>query len=69
MLSGVSTEPAQPGATIDHSEFENAQRVIFAIDRGDTLQGLIALECSPHLRSIPAVESYLGTASPRSAGC
>jgi hypothetical protein len=45
---------------VDHSEFESAQRVIFAIDRGDTLHGLIALECSPHLRAIPAVESYLG---------
>jgi tetratricopeptide (TPR) repeat protein len=45
---------------VDHFEFENAQRVFFAIDRGDTLHGLIALECSPHLRSIPAVESYLG---------
>jgi hypothetical protein len=45
---------------VDYSEFENAQRVIFAIDRGDTLHGLIALECSPHLRRIPAVESYLG---------
>jgi hypothetical protein len=47
-------------ATMDHSDFEIAQRVIFAIDRGDTLHGLIALECSPHLRSLPAVESYLG---------
>ncbi len=40
--------------------FETAQRAIFAIDRGDTLQGLIALECSPQLRTLPAVESYLG---------
>jgi hypothetical protein len=55
MASGVSAL-----ATMDHTEFENAHRVIFAIDRGDTLHGLIALECSPHLRSIPAVESYLG---------
>ncbi len=45
---------------MDYFEFESAQRVIFAIDRGDTLHGLIALECSPHLRTIPAVESYLG---------
>jgi tetratricopeptide (TPR) repeat protein len=55
MASGVSAL-----AAVDHSEFENALRVIFAIDRGDTLHGLIALECSPHLRRIPAVESYLG---------
>jgi tetratricopeptide (TPR) repeat protein len=55
MASGVSAL-----AAVDHSEFESAQRVIFAIDRGDTLHGLIALECSPHLRTIPAVESYLG---------
>ena len=55
MASGVSAL-----ATMDHTDFENAHRVIFAIDRGDTLHGLIALECSPHLRSIPAVESYLG---------
>jgi tetratricopeptide (TPR) repeat protein len=60
MLADVSTELARPLPTIDHSEFENAQRVIFAIDRGDTLHGLIALECSPQLRSLPAVESYLG---------
>jgi tetratricopeptide (TPR) repeat protein len=45
---------------VDHFELETAQRVIFAIDRGDTLHGLIALECSPRLRTIPAVESYLG---------
>jgi hypothetical protein len=55
MASGASAL-----ATMDHFEFENVQRVIFAIDRGDTLHGLIALECSPHLRSLPAVESYLG---------
>jgi hypothetical protein len=55
MSSGVSAL-----AAVDHGEFENALRVIFAIDRGDTLHGLIAFECSPHLRSIPTVESYLG---------
>jgi hypothetical protein len=60
MFSDVSAELARPPAPVDHSAFENALRVIFAIDRGDTLHGLIALECSPHLRSIPVVESYLG---------
>ncbi len=60
MMAAATTEPAHRMETLDHSEFENAQRVIFAIDRGDTLHGLIALECSPHLRSLPFVESYLG---------
>ena len=60
MMAAAMTELAHPMETLDHSEFENAQRVIFAIDRGNTLHGLIALECSPHLRSLPAVESYLG---------
>ena len=41
-------------------QLETVQRVIFAIDRGDTLHGLIALECSPELRNVPAAESYLG---------
>lgn len=41
-------------------QLEAMQRVIFAIDRGDTLHGLIALECSPELRTVPAAESYLG---------
>jgi hypothetical protein len=45
---------------VGSAQFETAQRAIFAIDRGDTLQGLIALECSPQLRTMPAVESYLG---------
>jgi hypothetical protein len=60
MTSCALSEQVHALATLDSSEYENAQRVIFAIDRGDTLHGLIALECSPQLRSIPAVESYLG---------
>lgn len=68
MLSGVSNGPDQAPAPMDYSEFENAQRVMFAIDRGDTLHGLIALECAPHLRRIPAVESYLGYCIARERG-
>jgi tetratricopeptide (TPR) repeat protein len=45
---------------VDSLQFEAVQRVLFAIDRGDTLHGLIALECSPEFRALPAVESYLG---------
>jgi len=68
MMAAVMTELAHPMETLDHSEFENAQRVIFAIDRGDTLHGLIALECSPQLRRLPAVESYLGYCVARERG-
>jgi tetratricopeptide (TPR) repeat protein len=49
-------------------QLEAVQRVIFAIDRGDTLHGLIALECSPELRSVPAAESYLGYCMARERG-
>jgi hypothetical protein len=45
---------------VNSLQLEAVQRVMFAIDRGDTLHGLIALECSPELRTIPAAESYLG---------
>jgi tetratricopeptide (TPR) repeat protein len=38
---------------------ETVQQIIFAIDRGDTLHGLLALECSPQFRTTPAAESYL----------
>lgn len=68
MTAAVMTELAHPMETLDHSEFEDAQRVIFAIDRGDTLHGLIALECSPQLRRLPAVESYLGYCVARERG-
>ncbi len=60
MTYGALSEQPHDLATRDSSDFEEAQRVIFAIDRGDTLHGLIALECSPQLRSLPTVESYLG---------
>jgi hypothetical protein len=57
----VSAGPVESRATVTSSlQLEAVQRVIFSIDRGDTLHGLIALECSPELRTTPAVESYLG---------
>lgn len=43
----------------DSSQSETVQKAFSAIDRGDTLHGLISLECSPELRAIPAVNSYL----------
>ena len=39
-----------------------------AIDRGDTLHGLIALECSPELRGHPLVNSYLAYCIARERG-
>jgi hypothetical protein len=48
------------GPVVSSLQLETVQRVIFAIDRGDTLHGLIALECSPELRTTPEAESYLG---------
>ena len=41
------------------NETETLHRVIAAIDRGDTLPGLIALEGALSLRGIPVVKSYL----------
>jgi hypothetical protein len=41
------------------SPYQLAEKAIAAIDRGDTLHGLITLECSPTLREIPIVNSYL----------
>lgn len=35
------------------------QQAISAIDAGDTLHGLITLECTPEFRAIPVVNSYL----------
>lgn len=43
----------------DSPQMEAARQVFCAIDRGDTLHGLIALECSPELRAVPTVNSYL----------
>jgi len=41
------------------SQSDTVQKAFSAIDRGDTLHGLITLECSPERRAIPAVNSYL----------
>jgi tetratricopeptide (TPR) repeat protein len=41
------------------TQSETVQRTISAIDRGDTLGGLIAFEALPELRGIPVVTSYL----------
>lgn len=41
------------------SQSDTVQKAFSAIDQGDTLHGLITLECSPELRAIPAVNSYL----------
>ncbi len=41
------------------TQSEIVRNAIAAIDRGDTLQGLIALESSPSLRAIPVVSSYV----------
>lgn len=60
MIASVVTELPHTLESEDQSDYENARRVIQAIDRGDTLHGLIALECSTQLRSVPVVESYLG---------
>lgn len=38
---------------------EIVRKAIAVIDRGDTLQGLIALEGAPSLREIPVARSYL----------
>jgi len=57
-VSAGLTQDREP--VVSSLQLETVQRVLFAIDRGDTLHGLIALECSPELRTIPAAESYLG---------
>ncbi|HEX7484739.1 MAG TPA: tetratricopeptide repeat protein [Vicinamibacterales bacterium] len=44
---------------LESSQSETVQNAIAAVDRGDTLHGLITLECSPGLRGIPVVNSYL----------
>jgi tetratricopeptide (TPR) repeat protein len=43
----------------DILQADTARQTILAIDRGDTLHGLLTLECSPGLRAIPVVNSYL----------
>lgn len=57
-VSAGASQAREPMVSV--LQLETVQRVIFAIDRGDTLHGLIALECSPELRTVPAAESYLG---------
>ena len=44
---------------LDRSDIEIARQAFDAIDKGDTLHGLITLECSPALRSDHTVNSYL----------
>jgi hypothetical protein len=41
------------------SQSDTIREAVHAIDRGDTLHGLITLECAPALRTIPVVNSYL----------
>jgi hypothetical protein len=69
MPASVSARLIQSEApTVASVQFETVQRVLFAIDRGDTLHGLVTLECSPEFRAIPAVESYLGYCIARERG-
>ncbi|RPJ60656.1 MAG: hypothetical protein EHM24_27020 [Acidobacteria bacterium] len=53
---------------MDNSQSETVQRVIAAIDRGDTLEGLISLEGVPSLWEIPVVKSYLAYCKARERG-
>jgi len=53
---------------LSSSETQAVQEAIAVIDRGDTLHGLIALECSPRLREVPAVNSYLAFCIARERG-
>ncbi len=43
----------------DMTQLDTARQAVLAIDRGDTLYGLLTLECAPALRTIPVVSSYL----------
>jgi tetratricopeptide (TPR) repeat protein len=53
---------------VENTQSEIVQKAIAAIDRGDTLQGLIALESTPSLRTIPVVNSYLAYCMSRERG-
>lgn len=53
---------------LDDGPFDTVQQAILAIDRGDTLHGLITLECAPGLRSMPLVNSYLAYCMARERG-
>ena len=44
---------------METTQSDIVQKAIAAIDWGDTLHGLIALESAPSLREIPVVNSYL----------
>jgi tetratricopeptide (TPR) repeat protein len=57
---GVSSESGQEAdQSVERIRLDILQPVLCAIDRGDTLHGLVALECSPELRAHPVVNSYL----------
>ncbi len=58
MPYNVSVEPAPVGSRIDSMQLDVAQEAFRAIDRGHTLQGLVVLESSPELSTIPTVNSY-----------
>ncbi len=58
MPYNVSLEAAPVGPHVDTLQFGVVQEAFLAIDRGATLQGLVVLESSPELRSIPMVNSY-----------
>lgn len=53
---------------MESMQSEVVQKAIAAIDWGDTLGGLIALEAEPSLREIPVVNSYLGYCMARERG-
>ena len=65
-VSSDSVQAAEP--TVDSVQLDALQHVLCAIDRGDTLHGLIALECSPDLRVLPVVNSYLAYCMARERG-
>ncbi len=56
-LSAEPTEGHEP--MFDTTQTDTARLTILAIDRGDTLHGLLTLECAPALRAMPIVNSYL----------
>jgi tetratricopeptide (TPR) repeat protein len=65
-VSSESDHGAEQGAGT--AKLDALQHVISAIDRGDTLHGLVALECSPELRALPVVNSYLAYCMARERG-
>lgn len=65
-VSVESRQAAEP--RVDSTQLDALQRVILTIDRGDTLHGLVALECEPELREIATAKSYLGYCMARERG-